>query len=166
VPIEIKLNITGDEFYINALQSIGVDMKDFTEPFNMVYEDFKVLEKQNFDAEGTPEKFKALSPQYQQWKNKHYPGKRIMQLTGRLYNALVGTSSDTIKTITARSATFGSKLPYDHRHQYGTVGMPQRKIIQIKDTGDVAIQERWEGIFRKWIRLVLDRHGFKQAVTE
>ena len=71
------------------------------------------------------------------WKAKHYPGKPIMQLRGRLMAALTAEkqadAQDTVKIIEKTHAEFGAKVPYVHRHQMGTYGMPQRKVIQLTE---------------------------------
>lgn len=158
--VVIQIDTIGDERLVRGFDRISSDIKDFREPFDEIYRDFLDMEKQIFTAEGTPEGFVALSPKYARWKQKHYPGKKIMQLSGRLMKALTAedqTSAKqlvtTVKKIEKTEAEFGAKGPYVHRHQMGTHGMPQRKIVQVTDARKV----RWVKIIQAWAMGVIDR---------
>ena len=126
---------------------MGKNIDDFSKIFEDIIVDFRRLEKRIFKKEGDPESFKPLSPKYAAWKHKNYPGKKIMQLRGGLKASLTGKTSDTIEVIGKRRAEFGSNLPYAHRHQMGTFGMPQRKIVQLSE----KTKKRWVKIVQKWI---------------
>ncbi len=100
-----------------------------------VAEVFYDAEESIFAAQGQPQKFKKLSPAYKAWKDTNFPGMPIMQMTGALKEALTGTGgtpgkATPIKRSMRNGIMIGVKSPYAHRHQYGTAGMPRRKIIQ------------------------------------
>ncbi|MBN2531894.1 MAG: phage virion morphogenesis protein [Spirochaetales bacterium] len=149
------IKIIEDQRYIRAFNRIGVEIRDFSIPFSFIYEDFKQTEKQIFESEGLPERFLPLSPRYRRWKEQHYPGRKIMQLTRRLIESLVSVSADTIMEIKRSSAAFGTRTPYAHRHQMGTFGMPQRKIVQITE----EVKRRWDKIVHRWVMRLFDKYG-------
>ena len=152
------IRTVGDQQYIRAFNRIGSEIQDFSIPFSFIYEDFKSLEKNIFNSEGTPERFIPLtSEKYKRWKERYYPGKKIMQLTGRLMESLSNISADTIMEIRKQSAAFGTEVEYALRHQMGTFGMPQRKFIQITD----EVKKRWDKIVHRWAFGLFEKHGIK-----
>jgi phage gpG-like protein len=133
----LTLETIGDQKLVRGFNRFTALMKDFTPVFRDVAEYFYKTEEKVFNAEGDPEMFLPLSPKYREWKRRHYPGRKIMELTGRLKESLTGgpgNAGDTVKTIGKTNAEFGTKVPYAHRHQMGTHGMPQRKIVQMTET--------------------------------
>jgi phage gpG-like protein len=134
----LTIDTVGDQKIIRGFNRYTAMMKDFRPVFNEVAEFFYRTEEKIFASEGNPEMFVPLSPIYKAWKSKHYPGRKIMELTGRLRRSLTGKgqadAQDTVRIIKKTFAEFGSQAPYVHRHQMGTFGMPQRKIIQFTET--------------------------------
>jgi len=149
--VTIAIETVGEERFIRGFNRYVADMEDFSEVFEELAEDFWEREEKVFNKEGSPLRFKELtSARYIAWKSKNYPGRKIMELTGRLKGSLTGTdqadSQDTVKIIRKKSAEFGSKVPYVHRHQMGTHGMPKREIVQLTDQDKV----RWSRIIQRW----------------
>ena len=148
--VTIAIETVGEERFIRGFNRYVADMEDFSEVFEVLGKDFWKLEEKIFDAEGTPDAFAPLSPRYKKWKDEHFPGRRIMELRGRLRGALTGThqaaSQDTIKKIGKKAAEYGAKVPYIHRHQMGTGGMPARKVVQLTEQD----KTRWARIIQRW----------------
>jgi phage gpG-like protein len=140
----VAIETVGSERFIRGFNRVAAKTADLTEPFNRIYEDFKESEKVIFDKEGTPEHFKILKPTYSSWKNEHFPGRKIMQLTGALKRAM--TRGD-IKKIEHDSAEFGTDIVYAHRHQEGTFNMPKRKFVQIRYYQKI----KWARIIHEWL---------------
>jgi hypothetical protein len=112
---------------------------EFTD-FTPVWNDLKPALQEScdnaFKEEGTREgvKYPALSPGYKKWKEGYigkkgqqcgYKGPRgkyfpkIMTLSGRLYRALTGTTSDSIFKTKPRSMIFGARVETDKGFDYG-----------------------------------------------
>ena len=147
--MQIEIQTVGDQNFIRRFNRYIEDMRDFTEPFNRIYDDFVEVEKNIFGSEGAPERFVQLSDRYKEWKERFFPGLPIMQLHRRLVTSLISRNdSDAIVDIDGRGgvATFGTKIPYAHRHQMGTFGMKQRKFIQLTE----EIKRRWAKIIQEW----------------
>lgn len=74
--------------------------------------------------------WQPLSPKYQQWKNKHYPAKPILQRTETLKNALTGKNSAKIEQFDNNNTLYlGTNLPYADLLHSGTKKMPPRPLI-------------------------------------
>ena len=94
-------------------------------------------------------RWEALSLKYASWKQRHYPGRTVLYLTGRLRRSLTKPGADTVaRRLSRTQLEFGSTVPYAMYHQLGTRKMPQRKII------DFTRREA-EGIVRIWQRRLL-----------
>ena len=156
--VEITVETIGEERFIRGFNRIGQEIKDFREPFQEISEDFYRREKSVFAREGDPVGFKPLSKAYAKWKSQRYPGKKIMQLVGRLIKSLTAAdqaeAQDSIKRIKKTWAEFGTQVPYAHRHQMGTVGMPKRMIVQLTEKDKV----RWGRIIHEWAMKVIKRN--------
>lgn len=90
--------------------------------------------QRNFEAEGRPSPWAPLSPAYAEWKEAHYPGQPILQLTGRMRASFHWRSSpQTLKIWNTR--------PYFRYHQTGTSRMPARISLLLQDA-DKAVLTR------------------------
>lgn len=69
-----------------------------------------------------------LSKAYADWKQHHYPGKPILELTGALRAALTSsTDSRAQRSVSGDSLSYGTRgIEYASFHQTGTPGMPAR----------------------------------------
>jgi phage gpG-like protein len=121
------------------------------EPFGLMAEDFYQTMGRIFSAEGAFEergKWQDLSPAYARWKQKHYPGRKILELTGRMKLSLVARgSSENVTQITSTEMSLGTVVPYAIFHQKGTPNMPMRKVIEI--TSEEKL--RWVQIMHKYM---------------
>lgn len=109
----------------------------------------KTIWIKQFDQEGayTNATWQALSEPYGTWKQKHYPGKKILQLTGRLMESMTNRPFG-VDVITKSSMTIGTDVPYAQYHQLGTPLMPQRSIIGKPPTADIEVFGK---IMQSWI---------------
>ena len=90
--LRLNFALDGQEEVDVALSRFGTDITDKTEFWReylapLFFEDVQA----NFDQEGRladGRKWRALSPGYARWKQRHYPGRKILELTGRLRRSL------------------------------------------------------------------------------
>lgn len=76
-----------------------------------------------FETEGraTGEAWAPLSANYERWKRKHYPGRKILERTGRLRAALTDRRAEgAIFDSNKDQLTIGVHTPYAIFHQLGT----------------------------------------------
>ncbi len=125
----LKLQVTGMEDLTLALREMARQPADLRQAFLEVAQDFKQTEQLRFEREGPG--WAPLSPNYARWKQQHFPGKPILQRTGRLMRSLTGQSGEYEQTITPHSLTIHSHVPYGSEHQTGTDNMPARPPIAI-----------------------------------
>jgi len=62
-------------------------------------------------------RWKKLDPVYKKIKDKKYPGKNILEATGKLKRSMTVLGfSDNISKVTHKSGSFGSSVPYGNYH--------------------------------------------------
>jgi phage gpG-like protein len=148
--VVITIETLGDERFIRAFNRVGEEVKDFSEPFETIYQDFAALEERRFLAQGWPPAHWApLSPEYAAWKQRHFPGRPILVLSGRMraaFGNVDGSSFDALKEIFETHATFGTVLPYPIYHQTGTSKMPARRPVHLEEED----KRRWALIIQRW----------------
>jgi len=122
-------------------------------PFNKMADDFYQTMAGVFSAEGAFEertKWQDLSPTYAIWKSRNFPGRKILERTGRLKTSLTTRGgSDSVLEVTPNSLSVGTMVPYALRHQRGnpSTNLPMRKIIELTD----AQKKRWVHIMHRYM---------------
>jgi hypothetical protein len=155
--VELKLDFLGKEHYLRGFNRIAAEVQDFNEPFRILIDDYREMEKRIFGSEGSSEgeqSFKPLSKKYREWKEAYFPEQSIMVLTGALRAALTGKTSGTVEQIEKRSAEFGTDIKYAHRHQVG-YKMPERRVVQVNEDA----KNRWSRIMVRWAAGLFDKYG-------
>lgn len=122
--------------------------------FNKVIpEDFYEFNKEVFNSEGMKGDhglWPALSPKYEAWKKKRYPGKTIMRRTDKLYHSLTGYNKYSIRYISNNPSglviKLGTQLKYAEYHQEGIItkaGIKTRRTI-----------DPTEWVMVRWLKLI------------
>jgi hypothetical protein len=109
--------------------------------------------QQNFATEGDlVGGWPDLNPGYAAWKARHFPGRKILELTRRLRNSLMpgatgssGGGSDTVLKIGPRALEIGTRVPYAAKVDETRQILPP---VRMKD---------WQPIIREWILLSDER---------
>jgi phage gpG-like protein len=85
----------------------------------------------------------ALSSDYASWKSQHYPGKPILEATGKMKAALTQSSSPFAERSYSESGmNFGTQnVPYASYHQLGTGRMPDRPIFDFGSGFEEALDQ-------------------------
>lgn len=125
---------------------------DYTEYFERYLEpDFEAIQQEQFDSEGArgeAGQWQPLSPAYAAWKAARFPGKPILQGTGRLRDSYVQRAhGEAYRRITPTSLERGSNVPHAGFHATGTSRMPARPPIGVRET-DV---QRWADQLGEWV---------------
>lgn len=133
--------------YIRGFSRFELIMEDMRDPFLAIIKDFFEVEKDIFDREGYPEKFKPVTPEYQKWKDTYFPGQTIMRLRDNLHDALTGGQpEDSTKArldvkVGKQSLYIGVISPYFNAQE-----RQGRKAIQISE----ETRRRWDQIIQRW----------------
>lgn len=131
--VNIKLTFEDDKA---QAQFIGLrrEIADTTHLFNSLAEKVYEFEDDTFKREGNP-KWVSLSRKYKLWKDKHYPGRKILELTGSLKAAATGSTGGSMKVLPIRRQSkealeIGIKGAYVWAHQAGNLkrGLYRRMI--------------------------------------
>ena len=122
-----------------------------------IRDDFTLETTRSFVSLGksTGHPWKPLSPPYETWKSKHFPGRPLMVLTGRLARSL--TTETDRNFIFARkggtSLTLGSRVKYAGYHQRGTERLPARPLFIMNR----EIATRWATALRDELDTILEK---------
>lgn len=131
--ITLTGTVVGETVINRAFTRLVAGVQDFSEVFEKIGEDFRDIEKEQFDAEP----WVPLSPAYAVWKELHFPGQSLLRLTDRLYSSMTSLGGpDNVNIIQPLQATFGAggeSGRYGVFHQLGTMNMPQRKVIDFTE---------------------------------
>lgn len=156
--VKIKFVVDNEVQMSRLFTMMAADVDDLTEPFEEMASSFYDFMSRVFESEGSYEKGGAssiasvgrwaeLSPNYKKWKMKHFPGKKILDLNGRMKRAAIQRgSSENVTVIEKQEMKLGLKTPYAIYHQRGTKHMPQRKILELTP-----------GQKTRWVHIM---HGF------
>lgn len=87
-----------------------------------------------FVSEGalTGDRWAPLSPAYEIWKRKHFPGAGILMRSGQLKDSLMGSDAPgAIFRATSDSLEIGTSVGHGRYHQLGTRRLPQRPPLRV-----------------------------------
>lgn len=141
--IHLRFEVDGDVQLSRALDMVADELEDLSPAFERMAEDFYTTQWQVFAKEGGHEGLKPwapLSERYEAWKERHYPGRPILVLTGRLRAALTTPNArGAIKQVTADTLILGAHVPVKGGwnlaalHQQGTRKMPARPPLRLTE---------------------------------
>ena len=106
--------------------------RDFKPVFRWMFQELQEAHRENFRTQGAASGFpwKPFEPQYASWKIENYGANGVLVRSGDLERSLTMNSGrGAVRDIGARTAEFGTKLPYAKFHQSGTSNMAQRKPL-------------------------------------
>lgn len=77
--------------------------------------------KFTFESQKGPngEAWKPLSEQYKKWKDKNYPGRSLLELTGTLMKSLYEKNENTVFSMLPKKLNYGTSLPYAAALHFG-----------------------------------------------
>lgn len=149
--VKFRFEVAGEVQFSRALETIGTAPKDLSEPFEFMANEFYDTMSSVFAAEGAFEertRWQDLSPAYGKWKTRYFPGRKILERSGRMRRSLtVRGDSDSILNIGREELQIGTKVPYAMKHQTGTRWLPMRKIVELTQ----AQKLRWVHILHSWL---------------
>jgi hypothetical protein len=134
--VKISLEVFGEAAISRELLRFSERALDASPAFEVIADMFYDSEKKQFASQGdyASSGWAPLTATYAAWKNKKYPGKTILELTGALYDSLTGPDSDEgTKTVTPDTLTIESSDRSGPFHQFGTNKMPMRKPVELPE---------------------------------
>jgi phage gpG-like protein len=131
-----RLEVAGEVQMDRGIARFADGLSDYRPIWPIIEDDFYAQVKDQFKTEGEEggDKWAALSEEYAEYKEAHFPGKPILQRTGDLMASLTNANDPNAVRIEERKAlTLGSRIPYAIYHQKGTKKMPARPEIQLTE---------------------------------
>ena len=154
--MDIAINIRGIGKVSKILSRLTARVRDLKPAWRQIVDNFHELERQQFDTEGSRVKaWKPLTQKYTEWKQKNYPGRKILVRTGALKNSLTMRTSDSIIKMHSNSLKIGTRTKYAIYHEKGNRkrNLSIRRLINPKRS-DIT---EWLLIIRNYI---LEKTGF------
>lgn len=155
--LTVSFNVAGEGQYIRAFEAYDHELADLSEPLGDMADHLKRVVGEQFlteGAHGLGSKWEPLNPDYQAWKDEHYPGMPILVRTGAMRDAYLvhGTRELThdrlVWGVTDQTDDQGDRIAeYASAHQSGRGVVPQRKIIAL-NTDDRRALDR---VFAHWL---------------
>ena len=117
------------ESAIRLMREMERRAKDFRPVFRWAKRELEKANKDNFDRSGLPVGgWSPLDARYGTWKATNFPGRPIMEVSGKLRDSLTRLDGPANK-IRLTTAEFGTDVEYAKFHQYGTTRMAKRQIV-------------------------------------
>ncbi|MFZ9311565.1 MAG: phage virion morphogenesis protein [Arenimonas sp.] len=141
--LRITFTIEGEAQFDRALSRFGDGVSDLRPAWSGVAGVLRQHMTRQFASEGSHGQaggWKPLSKRYAKWKAKKFPGRPILEATGKMKRSLTGVTGDTVLVMQPLIFGIGTKRKYASYHQRGGGRLPQRKIIDLTeaDKRDVA----------------------------
>lgn len=142
--LKITFEVEGEKQLSRSLGLLIDHSSDLRPVWPEIRENFIENEERQFSSEGHHASggWKPLSPKYADWKERHYPGRPILVLSGALRESLTGGSGFLYRT-GRLSMSIGTKNPVGSYHQRGAGHLPRRPPIELT--------ERQKG---KWMKIL------------
>lgn len=142
--LRVKFSIMGHTQLDRALSRYGRDIKDFRPVWGQLRDDFWKIEEAQFESQGARggTGWAPLSMSYKAWKDKWFPGKPILELTGNLkimFTVGIGMAIEMMPLTLLMRPT--NETAY--YHQAGTGRMPARPVVQLTEDDK-----------RRWIKMI------------
>lgn len=128
----VMLRFEGERPFIVQLARFQENFQSAAPAFEKMADFQASIWKRQFDQEGAytgAGRWAALSESYGAWKQRHYPGKPILQLSGDLYDSMTSRPFG-IDVVDDDLMVIGTGVPYASYHQNGTEKMPARPMIE------------------------------------
>lgn len=132
--LRLRLEFLGEVQLDRTLARFGEHVGNARALWNVLADRFGALERRQFASEGRYSGgWQALSPDYAEWKERHYPGKPILERTGDLLRSLT-VRPFGVEVIEDRFMVLGSGIDYAEFHQAGGARLPRRRPVELPES--------------------------------
>lgn len=133
--LTIQIEVEGERQFDRTFTRFTEQLRDLRDLWPACIPELREISKEQFAGEGVGDagKWAALSARYAAWKAQRYPGKPILQRTGRLVESLTGNKSDSIVEAKPDELIFGTRVPYAVHHQRGAGRLKKRKVFDLNE---------------------------------
>jgi len=147
----LDVEVDGGVGFTRHLRKFEASVNDFTPLWNRFRRTFYYTELLQFASEGAYNQsgWAKLSPAYGRWKEKNFPGRPILVLSGDLKASLTSAQArGSYFKSELKQMEIGSRIPYGIYHQAGSARMPARQPIYLSAFSAKAYTDQ----IIQWIR--------------
>ena len=144
--IRFRMGIKGQDRVDHSLAHFGSSFADLRPAWPAIIEDFYAEEKAQFESQGSHggAGWQPLSEKYAKWKEVKFPGKPILEQSGKLLRSLTQAGAEKgVARKGKKRLTLGTKSRLARWAQEGTDREPARPVMQL---GPAFEQRCWEHI--------------------
>lgn len=130
--MEVQIEGHGLQAFAMTLDRYRQNLADATPVMNGWLDELERAAEAGFSSSRRPSgsRWKALSPDYKKWKDKHYPGAPILTREGKLRASLTSAQGQgAIRQIGTHYLQYGTRVPYARYHQSGGGRLPSRPVL-------------------------------------
>jgi phage gpG-like protein len=147
--LEIRWNIEGQDQLVRRLRGISHNLKDWKPAFQESVDNLKdTFSNDVFETRGRAigESWAPLSPAYAARKASRYPGKGILEATGKMRRSFQTRATADMGVVWNTAAYF----PY-HQSNKPRFRLPRRTMMKLGELQKQQIVKIFQGYFRKKI---------------
>jgi hypothetical protein len=135
VGTRLTFDVLGEVQLDRTLARVGVGLTDARPLWEDLTDRFVRFTRRQYDTEGGAGSggWQALSPRYAAWKARHYPGKPILERTGRS-KRLVTVRPLQVEELSASRMVIGATDDVLRYHQHGAGNLPRRRVVDLPES--------------------------------
>lgn len=150
--MQLRIEVHGDVQLSRDLLRWANAAEDMSPAFEQISDDFRVIERKQFDSEGAYASGGWAPLRPSTVKARHGAAHPILRSVGadggRLRRSLTTKGArDNIRQITADTMVVGTRTPYAKYHQRGTATMARRRPVELTE----ADRKRWLKIIQAYL---------------
>lgn len=152
--MRFSITFAGEEIFNRAFNRID-SLSDLRPLYPEVIAAFYQFETEQFNTEGAAggQKWTPLSPVYEEYKERNYPGQPILQAEGDLMASLTDPEAAGAVLIPREDELIiGTSVPYAIHHQRGTRKMPKRPPISFSEEQKRRMQKAIQAGLVRFVR--------------
>lgn len=151
----LQFSIEGEKQLSRNLTTLDANLKNWKNEFSDVGRYLKnFFSGEVFESRGAVigEGWKALNPAYAAWKAKHFPGRGILERTGKMRKSFQAESGNDYTRVFNNTDYFKY-----HQSRMPRAVLPRRVMMKLDEKRKQTIIQ----IFRQGLQTQINRSGFK-----
>jgi phage gpG-like protein len=165
-----RLDIAGEVAMDRGISCFADGVTDFRPIWGVIADDFYARVVAQFETKGEEggQRWPELSEKYAAWKERHFPGRSILQRTGALMTSLTagrvqGAPSGAVKIEERKALTLGTTVPYAIYHQspLPRKRLPRRPMIALEQNDQRQIMRS----IHEYVVQMATRCGFRTGMA-
>jgi len=132
----LTFDVDGERQVSRAFTAMEADVRDMSEPLGAIGRLIREAIGEQFGSEGARggAPWQPLSPQYEAWKEAHYPGRPLLVQTGAMRREMLGESAFRVtpeRLVYEPSTASATHPEIAGYHQRGSSPNPARRMVDL-----------------------------------